>query len=85
VPYQGFKGTTEKTEKNGKTEKQKRKKRAGVDSNTLFYETKKNKLVYFILLPSPFGEGLGVRLFHSSLFTLHFSLYSPRPLERGWG
>ena len=25
----------------------------------------------FIPLPSPFGEGLGVRLFHSSLFTLH--------------
>ena len=24
----------------------------------------------FIPLPSPFGEGLGVRLFHFSLFTL---------------
>ena len=31
----------------------------------------------FILLPSPFGEGLGVRLF--SLFTLHFSLFTPSP------
>ena len=46
------------------------------------------QLSFFILLPSPFGEGFGGEAFilHLSEATiLHLSYYSPRPLERGWG
>jgi len=39
-------------------------------------------LLHYILLPSPLGEGLGVRPFSPCL---SLTYYSPLPLERGWG
>ena len=39
----------------------------------------------FILLPSPFGEGLGVRLFHFSFFTSHSVILLPSPFGEGLG
>ena len=39
-------------------------------------------LLHYILLPSPLGEGLGVRPFSPCC---NLTYYSPLPSERGWG